>query len=67
MAGRAKGSERKARIAANVQLFVQRVGRKTRAGGVDPNDRNVDHRVADAVRRMKPEELDALLREGEDD
>lgn len=67
MAGQSKSIERKARTAAEVQLFVQRAGRKTRAGSLDPNDRDVDHRVADAVRRMKPERLDALLRDGEDE
>ncbi|SFJ67451.1 hypothetical protein SAMN05216304_111117 [Bosea sp. OK403] len=67
MAQRSKSDDRKARNAAEVQLFVQRAGRKTRAGGLDPNDRNVDHRVAEAVRRMKPDQLDALLRDGEDE
>lgn len=50
-----------------MQLFVQRYGRKARTGGLDPNDRNYDHRVEDAVRRMKPEQFDALIRNGEDE
>jgi hypothetical protein len=32
----------------------------------DPNDREVPGRVTDAVRRMRPEQFDALLRDGEE-
>ena len=67
MPSRSKSAERQARRAAEVQLFVQRYGRKARDGGLDPNDRSYDRRTEDAVRRMKPEQLDALLREGEDE
>ncbi len=63
----ASGGGRLARKAADVQLFVRRVGRKVRGGGLDPNDRNYDRGIEGAVRRMKPEHRDALLREGEDD
>lgn len=55
------------RRAADVQLFTKRVGRKKRGGGLDPNDRKVDQRVAKAVKRMKPEDFDALLRGGENE
>jgi hypothetical protein len=55
------------RKAAEIQLFTKRVGRKKRGGGLDPNDRDVDQRVAKAVKQMKPEELDAILRYGEDE
>lgn len=64
---RAKPAGRLMQRAAAVQLFVLRSGRKARGGGLDANDRGVDDRVAGAVRRMKPEDLDALLRAGEDE
>ena len=66
MPSRSKNAERWARRAVEVQLFVQRYGRKARDGGLDPNDRNYDRRIKDAIKRMKPEQLDALLRDGED-
>lgn len=60
-----KAGTRHGKRAAAVQLFVQRYARKTRAGGLDPNDRGFDRRVEREVRRMSPERLDALLRGGE--
>ena len=67
MARRSNPRDRKSRKAAELQLFVQRYARKARPGGLDPNDRSYDHEVEGAVRRMKPGQLDALLREGEDE
>ena len=64
---KAKPAARKDREAADVQLFVRRYGRKARAGGLDPNDRDYDRRVENRIRRMSPEDLDALLRAGEDE
>ena len=67
MPSRSKRADQRTRSAAEVQLFVQRYGRMARDGGLDPNDRDYSRRTEDAVRRMKPEQLDALLREGEDE
>jgi len=57
--------DRKAREAADLQLFVQRYGRMARSR-LDPNDRTYDRRIEQRVKRMKAEQLDALLRNGED-
>ena len=51
--------------AAEVQLFIHATGRKAQKR-VEPNDRPVDRRSTDVVRRMRPEEFDQLLRHGED-
>ncbi len=58
---------RRDRDAAAFQLFVQRYGRKADRNGADPNDRTFDHALQRRARRMRPEELDALLRDGEDE
>lgn len=43
-----------------------------RGGGMDPNDRSYDRKIEQQIKRMRPEELDRLLRDdgevdGEDD
>jgi hypothetical protein len=58
--------DRRQMKAAELQLFVQGTGRKAQRNGPDPNDRRVDRRTTDAVRRMSPEEFDQFLRHGED-
>ena len=62
----ANGEDRRAKEAAALQLFVKQYARKAQRG-VEPNDRRYDRKIEDRVRRMSPEELDALLRDGEDD
>lgn len=52
--------------AAAFQLFVKRYARKAQKG-VEPNDRRYDHSLQIRARRMRADELDALLRDGEDD
>ena len=59
-------SERRERKAAAAQLFVQQAGRRAHAGH-DPNDRSYDRKTVEAVRHMKPDDLDKLLRHGEDE
>lgn len=51
---------------AEVTLFLAKYRRKSQTGG-DPNDRSYDREVEEQVKRMKPEDLDALLRDGDDD
>ena len=53
---------RKDREAATLGRFVQQYERKAQKG-VEPNDRRYDRKVEKAVKRMKPEKLDALLRD----
>jgi hypothetical protein len=52
---------------AKVAVFMKKAGRKARKGGLDPNDRHYDVDFAKSLRRMKPERLDEIMREDEDD
>ena len=58
-------AEREALRAAELQLFLKQCGRRAHAGH-DPNDRSYSRTTVDAVRHMKPEDLDDYLRYGED-
>jgi hypothetical protein len=58
-------TEKRALAAAKVRVFVNQYGRKAQKG-VEPNDRHYDEKVGGAVKRMKPAQLDELLREDED-
>ena len=62
---RLNADQRRATKAAAIQQFAKQYGRK--AGRSEPNDRHYDREVEKAVRKMRPEDLDRLLREGEDD
>ena len=52
---------RKERLAAQIDTFVQQYRRPKRPGKGEPNDRQYDRQVEEAVKRMDPQELDALL------
>jgi hypothetical protein len=62
----ANSEERRARKAAALQLFAKQYARKAQKG-VEPNDRRYDREIEAGLCRMSPEELDSLLRDGEDD
>jgi ribosomal protein S18 len=62
---RRTAEEKRALKAAALRRFVQEYGRKAQKG-VEPNDRGYDREIEKAVKRMKPDELDRLLREGEE-
>jgi hypothetical protein len=47
-------------------LFIQQYGRKKNAGQ-DPNDRAYDRKLEKKIRKMDPMELDALLRDDQED
>lgn len=49
-------------IAEDIALFMHRYGRKRGQNGHDSNDRHYSRTVEEAVKRMDPTELDALLR-----
>jgi ribosomal protein S18 len=51
-------------VAASVRRFVNQYGRKAQKG-IEPNDRRYDRKVERAVKRMKPDQLDKLLRDDE--
>ncbi len=58
---------KRGRLAAEFQLFIKQYARKAGKNGHDPNDRKYDYKLQEMARRMKPEELDGLLRDGEDE
>jgi len=61
---RLNASEKLALVAASVRRFVNQYGRKAQKG-IEPNDRRYDRKVERAVKRMKPDQLDKLLRDDE--
>ncbi len=50
------------RLSADLKLFVQQYGRKAQRG-IEPNDRRYSRKLEAKMRRMSPEQLDALLRD----
>ena len=58
---RLNADQRRALQSAELQVFVQQYGRKAQKN-TEPNDRKVEQ----AIRQMKPDELDRLLRDDED-
>lgn len=61
--GREVSGQRRTQTMANkVARYVRQVGRKAQKG-VEPNDRSHDRKLEEKLKRMKPEEFDALLRD----
>ena len=58
-------SKRGKKLRQEIRAFVQQYGRK--ANQNDPNDRRYDRKLEALVKRMKPEELDAIMNEGDDE
>ena len=58
--------EKQALRLAKMADYLKRTGRKARKGGMDPNDRGTDHDFEKVVKRMSPEEFEAL-RDGSED
>jgi hypothetical protein len=58
--------EKRALKAASLQLFVKAYGRKAQKR-VEPNDRKYSREIEQIAKRLPPDELDALLRDGEQD
>ena len=65
-ARRLNREEKRALISADVGLFIQRYRRPAQKGGLDPNDRCFDHDLQFKIKRMSPEQLDRLMRDGEE-
>jgi hypothetical protein len=61
---RLNADQKRALKAARLQRFVQAYGRKAQKG-VEPNDRHYDRAFEKIVKRMKPDELDQLMRDNE--
>lgn len=53
-------------IKANYGKFVQQYARKRSKNVYDPNDRAYDRRLEQIIRRMKPEELAAIVEDDYD-
>ncbi len=64
MARKLTAEEKRARTAGEVARFVQQYARRSRSG-LDANDRGHDRGIEARIKRMRPEELDRLLREDE--
>ena len=58
-------AKRKNELEAKVARFLQQYGRKAQKGQ-EPNDRRFDRKVQGMIKRMKPDELDRLLREADE-
>lgn len=63
---RPNAQQRRALSAATVQKFLTDTGRKAHRGAPDPNDRSTDHEVELRLKRMKPEDVDRLMRDDEE-
>jgi hypothetical protein len=63
---RLNAKEKRERKAAGWQLFVKHVGRKAQRG-CEPNDRKHSKEADIALRRIRAEDFDRLVRDGEDD
>jgi hypothetical protein len=61
---RLNATERRAFAVGAVRRFVDQYGRKAQKG-IEPNDRAYDRNVEKTVKRMRPEQLDELLRDDE--
>ena len=57
--------ERRALRTAELQSFAKQYARKAQRG-VEPNDRRYKRDVERALKHLKPDELDRLLRDGEE-
>jgi hypothetical protein len=51
--------------AATVSVFLRQYGRKAQRG-MEPNDRRYSRDVEKALKHLKPEDLDSLMRDDED-
>ncbi len=47
-------------------LFIKKIARKKSKNGYDPNDRSYDRRIEERLKRMKPEDINALINDDED-
>ena len=56
---------KKAKLRGELATFIRQYRRRKGRGGVsqDPNDRKYDRQFEEMVKRMKPEELDELMRD----
>ena len=60
-------SKRQQKLRSQIGTFMRGYQRKARSGGWDPNDRDYDVGVEAALKRLRPEEADALISEDQED
>lgn len=61
-------SGRRERIRRELGGFLKEYGRSSRfRNGMDPNDRQYSRKLETQIKRMRPEDLDRLMRDDEDD
>lgn len=58
--------KRQDKLKAQIGVFMRQYRRKAEAGW-DPNDRKYDRELEAKLKRMSPEELDALMNDTDDD
>ncbi|WGS51295.1 hypothetical protein LFL96_07270 [Paraburkholderia sp. D15] len=51
---------KKSRLAGDIGLFVQQYSRKAQKG-IEPNDRQYDHKIEQKLKRLSPLDLSDLL------
>jgi pheromone shutdown protein TraB len=59
-------SKRGEKLGKELGAFLKQYARKAYKN-IDPNDRRYDHTIERLVKRLKPEELDRLMREDLED
>jgi len=60
-----KAREKKQRLMEATAHYLRQIGRKAQKG-VEPNDRGFDRKLDERLKRMRPEDVDALFREEDD-
>ncbi|AOH84610.1 hypothetical protein AWL63_12160 [Sphingomonas panacis] len=55
-----KAREKKERLAAETAVYLRQIGRKAQKGQ-EPNDRGFDRKLDEKLKRMRPEDVDALI------
>lgn len=61
-----KALEKKQRLAAATARYLRQIGRQAQKGQ-EPNDRGFDRKLDEKLKRMRPEDVDALFRDGDDE
>ncbi len=56
-----KAPDKKKRLANATATFLRQIGRRAQKGD-EPNDRAYDRKLDDKLKRMRPEDVDALFR-----
>lgn len=61
-------SDRQDRVRRELGGFLKEYGRSSRSrNGMNPNDRQYSRKLETQVKRMRPEDLDRLMRDDDDD